>query len=145
MKPSTHYFKESVVRDGVRYQHVVGLNEEYDWRLILNLSDDPSWQFVTVKKPPVCRFPTEKRGLSRLLDKRAKYRCPRCHARLNDCEDRYPDGNARFFCLPARPSSFELWHDDDAHCPHCRARLGINLPMSPALPAPARRERLGKR
>lgn len=140
MKPSTHYFKESVYRDGVRYQHVIGLNEEYDWRLILDLTGDPAWQFITVKKPPVLRFPKEKKGLSGLFRKRTVYRCPCCRARLKACEERYPDGDARLFSLPAKPASFELWHDDDLHCPHCRARLGISLPATPALPAPARQK-----
>ena len=148
MKPSTHYFKESVLKDGVRYQHVIGLNEEYDWRLILDLSEDPSWQFITVKKPPICRFPDRRRGLAKLtklLEKRTVYRCPKCRTRLYDCEARYPDGSAHVFLLPSRPSSFELWHDDDAHCPCCHARLGINLPSAPALPAPKRAGLFGKR
>ena len=142
MKSPTHFFKESVYRDGVRYQHVIGLNEEYDWRLILDLTGDPAWQFITVKKPPVLRFPRgggpsrNTRGFMRLFVKKTVYRCPCCHTRLKACEDRYPDGQARLFPLPPRPSSFELWHDDDLHCPHCRARLGINLPSAPSLPAP---------
>ena len=140
MKPSTHYFKESVYRDGVRYQHVIGLNEEYDWRLILDLTGDPAWQIITVKKPPVLRFPREQRGLTGLFRKRTVYRCPCCHGRLKACEERYPDGEARLFPLPQKPASFELWHDDDLHCPRCRARLGINLLSTPALPAPGRQK-----
>ena len=140
MKPSTHYFKESVYRNGVRYQHVIGLNEEFDWRLILDLTGDPAWQIITVKKPPVLRFPREQRGLTGLFRKRTVYRCPCCHGRLKACEERYPDGEARLFPLPQKPASFELWHDDDLHCPRCRARLGINLPSTPALPAPGRQK-----
>jgi|GEM_PF-2792904 len=142
MKPSTHYFKESIVRDGVRYQHVIGLNEEYDWRLILDLTDNPAWQLVTVKKPSACRFPREKRGFLRLFEKRAKYRCPHCHERLASCEDDYPDGRARLFVLPRTAASFEPWHDEETRCPGCGARLGVVLPSVPALPTPARRDRL---
>ena len=140
MKPSTHYFKESVYRDGVRYQHVIGLNEEFDLRLILDLTGDPAWQIITVNKPPVLSFPRTKSGLSELFRQRTVYRCPCCHGRLTACEERYPDGEARLFPLPPKPASFELWHDDDLHCPRCRARLGINLPSTPALPAPGRQK-----
>lgn len=133
----THYFKEAVIRDGVPYQHVVGLNELWDWQLILDLSEDPSWQLVTTRRLPVCRFPGERRPL---FARRARYRCPSCSARLRDCEDRYPDGRMQVFALSPRPSSFERWHDDACRCPACGARVGLVRRTldcrTPALPRP---------
>ena len=137
----THYFKEAVVENGVKYQHVVGLNEVYDWRLILDLAGDPAWQLVTLKRPPVCRFPGEKRRFSLL---RPKVRCPGCGNRMRECEDRYPDGVGSAFLLPSRPRRLELWHDDEAVCGHCGARVGMTL-RRPALPAPAKKPSLAKK
>ncbi|MBR4184122.1 MAG: hypothetical protein IKQ87_00015 [Clostridia bacterium] len=128
---NTHFFKEAVVLDGAVYQHVVGLNELWDWRLILDLSGDPAWQLVTVNRPPVCRFPGERR---KLLARRARIKCPACRARLFACEERYPDGEMDVFLLPPRPSSFELWHDDACRCPECGVRVGLAY-RKPALPA----------
>ena len=134
MKPSTHFFKEAVIRNGVRYQHVIGLNEEYDWRLILDLSDNPSWQFISVRRPIVWNSARKKRGLFS-----PRIRCPHCSAVLYDMEDRYPDGRASTVLLPDKPRSFELWHDDEVLCPGCGARVGICHPdLSPALPSSAR-------
>ena len=136
MKPSTHYFKEAVVRDGVTYQHVVGLNEEYDWRLILDLSENPSWQFVSVRHPVVWHFARKKRGLFSHI---RPCRCPFCRTRLRDWEDRFPDGRAVTVALPDKPRSLELWHDDETVCPGCGSRVGICHPdLSPALPAASR-------
>ena len=133
MKPSTHYFKEAVVRDGVTYQHVIGLNEEYDWRLILDLSENPSWQFISLKRPVVWHFAAKKRGL---FSRVKPCRCPFCRERLRDCEDRWPDGKTTTVKLPDTPRSFELWHDEETVCPGCGARVGICRPdLSPALPS----------
>ena len=128
----THYFKEAVIRDGVKYQHVIGLDELWDWQLILDLSADPSWQLVTTSRLPVCRFPGERRSL---FARRARYKCPSCGARLRECEERYPDGQMQVIALDPRPSSFERWHDDACRCPSCGARVGLVRPK-PALPRP---------
>ncbi|MBQ4192919.1 MAG: hypothetical protein II650_01575 [Clostridia bacterium] len=126
----THYFKEAVVRDGVKYQHVVGLDEVWDWRLILDLSADPSWQLVTMRRPAVCRFPGERK---KRVPRRARMHCPECGTRLYDCEDRWGAGMMDVLALPPRPSSFELWHDDECACPACGARIGLAR-KRPALP-----------
>ena len=139
----THYFKEAVVRDGVKYQHVIGLNEVWDWRLILDLAGDPAWQLITVKRPAACRFPGEKRRFSLFGP---KVRCPVCGCRMRDCEDRHPEGVEAAIPLGPRPKSFERWHDEAAMCPSCHARVGLVLrEQHPALPAPKKKPILPRR
>ena len=134
MKTYTHYFKQAIEKDGKTYQQVIGLNEEYDWRLILDLAESPSWQLITFRQPPVCRFP-EKRH--RRFRKKNALRCPHCRTRLTDCEARYPDGRVDLFLLPPKMRRVELWHDDETRCPHCGCRIGVNLKEKrAALPAP---------
>ena len=148
MKSCTHYFKQAVYRDGVKYQRTVGLNEEYDWRLILDLSEDPSWQFVTLNRPLFRPVPPEPKRKGLFSGKRiVKYRCPVCRGRLHEVEERYPDPArpASLAPLPPHPSPVELWHDDEARCPFCRTRLGVNRGGFPALPSPERHGLLKKR
>ena len=137
MRTCTHYFKEPVYRDGVRYQHVVGLDEVYDWRLILDLSGDPSWTFVTVEPPAAPASSADPRGTGGLFrSRKKKCRCPVCRGRLLACEERYPNGVSEIFPLSSRPQSLERWHDGTVRCPYCDARLGFTLPALPALPEP---------
>ena len=138
MNDCTHYFKEAVLLDGRRYQHVVGLNEVWDWRLILDLASDPKWQLVTMKKPIVCRFPGEKKRFRRAK----KLRCPRCGARMRELEEDRPERVSSLVLLPPSLRSLEPWHDEECRCENCGCRVGVCRPSLPALMPPKTRERV---